>query len=137
MKIELILCMKKIFLLICACLPLVVFSQQKDLTDSTVFRYGLPISNDDTTKRVRTDEDPTNQWQAVEAKKIPDALRRTLERKEVYEGWEQGQIYYDKHVNQYVVRLRDTKSIRTYGFSAEGAVISFAEEDLQAEDSID
>jgi hypothetical protein len=129
--------MKKYFVSILLAMPLLGYCQQKDLTDSTVFRYGLPISNDDTTKQVRTDEDQANQWVAVDAKQIPDALRKTLEKKEIYKGWEQGQIYYDKSINQYVVRMREAKSIRTYGFSAEGAAISFAEENIIAPDSID
>jgi hypothetical protein len=129
--------MKNLCFIIFLVLPLIGLAQQKDLTDTTVFRYGLPVSNDDTTKQIRTDEDLANQWVPVDAKKIPDALRRTLERKEVYDGWEQGQIYYDKSINQYVVRIREAKSIRTYGFSAEGAPVTFAEENILPRDSID
>ena len=117
-------------------MPLLNFAQQKDLTDTTEFRYGLPISNDDTTERVKTDEDQYNQWVPIDAQKIPDALKNTLNKKEIYNGWERGQLYYDKRIRQYVVRIREAKSIRTYSFSREGAVISFAEEDIVPKDTL-
>lgn len=117
-------------------MPLLNLAQQKDLTDTTEFRYGLPISNDDTTERVKTDEDQYNQWVPIDAQKIPDALKNTLNKKEIYNGWERGQLYYDKRIRQYVVRIREAKSIRTYSFSREGAVISFAEEDIVPKDTL-
>jgi hypothetical protein len=128
--------MKKFIFLILLSIPLAGYCQQKDLTDSTEFRYGLPVSNDDTTQRVLTDEDPSNRWEPVEAAKIPKRLRETLQDKEVYDGWEQGQIYFDKSVKQYLVRIREAKAVRTYSFSEEGAVVSFAEEDVIPRDSI-
>lgn len=116
--------------------PFFAQAQQKDLTDSTEFRYGLPVSNDDTTKRVRSDLDPANQWLTVEQSKIPKKLRRILNRKDIYEGWEQGDLFFDKSINRYLLRMHDGNVVRTYGLAADGSPVSFTEEKIVAEDSI-
>jgi hypothetical protein len=122
------------FMIFC---PILVAGQQKDLTDSTEFRFGLPVSNDDTVSRVRTDEDPANQWVAVKGSEIPKKLRRTLERNEIYEGWERGELLYDKRIDRYLLRMREKNSVRTYGLAADGSPVSFAEENVAEEDSVD
>lgn len=114
-----------------------VAQHQKDLTDSTQFRYGLPVSNDDTTKQVRSDQDPANHWVAVRSSEIPKKLRRTLDRKDIYEGWERGEIFYDKSINRYLLRMRNGNAITTYGLTADGSSVSFTEEDVVTPDSLD
>ena len=129
--------MKKLVLILLFLVPIAAVAQhQKDLTDSTEFRYGLPVSNDDTTKQVRSDQDPANQWLAVPASQIPKKLRRALERNDVYEGWERGNIFFDKAINQYLVRIRNGNAITTYGFAADGSSVSFTEEDIVPADSV-
>jgi hypothetical protein len=77
--------MMKCFLLVVFLFPILAIAQQKDLTDSTEFRYGLPVSNDDTVRQVRSDLDPANQWVEVAASQIPKKLKRALERNEALE----------------------------------------------------
>ena len=137
MKISLMPDMKRILLAALFFSPILAFAQQKDLTDSTEFRYGLPVSNDDTTKRVRSDQDPANQWVAVPASAVPKELKRALERNDVYKGWEQGKVYFDKSINQYLLRMRNGNAITTYGFAADGSSVSFTEENIVSPDSID
>jgi hypothetical protein len=127
--------MKKLLILFAATFPLIAFSQQKDLTDSSEYRYGLPVSNDDTVKRARSDED-RDRWVAVPVNKIPKRLRHTLQKNDVYEGWEKGEVFYDGTIDRYLVRIREEKSIRTYGFNSGGGAVSFTEEDVITEDSI-
>jgi hypothetical protein len=127
--------MKRLLILIAVIFPLIGFSQQKDLTDSTEYRYGLPISNDDTVKRARSDEERAR-WTAVPINKIPKKLRHTLQKNDVYEGWEKGEVFFDAAIDRYLVRIREEKSVRTYGFSSSGAAVSFTEEDVVSEDSI-
>ena len=118
--------------------PLVAAAQhQKDLTDSTQFRYGLPVSNDDTTKQVRSDEDPANQWVPMRPSEIPKKLRRALDRKDIYRGWERGEIFFDKRINRYLLRMRNGNAITTYGLTADGSSVSFTEEDIVPPDSIE
>lgn len=129
--------MMRNLVLVLVLLPLAGIAQQKDLTDSTTFRYGLPVSNDDTTREVRSDQDPANQWIAVSKDAIPRKLRRKLERNDVYRGWEKGTLYYDKSIDQYLLRMRNGNAITTYGLAADGSAVSFTEEDIISEDSID
>jgi hypothetical protein len=128
--------MMKYLFLIVLFLPMLAVAQQKDLTDSTEFRYGLPVSNDDTTKRVRSDQDPANQWVEVPGSGIPRKLKRALERNDVYEGWEKGKIFYDKSINQYLLRIRNGNAVTTYGFAADGSSVSFTEENIVSVDSV-
>lgn len=115
---------------------MLTFAQQKDLTDSTEFRFGLPISDDDTVKHVRSDQDPANQWIAVSGAAIPEKLRRTLDKNEIYRGWEKGKLFFDKSINQYLLRMREGNAVRTYGLAADGSPVSFTEENIVSEDSI-
>lgn len=137
MKIDDVIRMKDYLVLLVFLLPMIAAAQQKDITDSTEFRYGLPISNDDTTKQVRSDQDPANQWIAVSASQIPKKLRRTLDRHDVYDGWEKGKIFFDRSINQYLLRMRNGNAITTYGFAADGSSVSFTEENIVTDDSID
>lgn len=125
----------KILLPILLFLPALVFAQQKDLTDSTEFRFGLPVSNDDTTQRVRSDQDPANQWIAVDGSSLPKKLKRALDRNEIYEGWEKGELFFDKRINRYLLRMREGNAIRTYGLAADGSATSFTEEEILSADS--
>jgi hypothetical protein len=128
--------MMKCLFLIVFLFPLLAVAQQKDLTDSTEFRYGLPVSNDDTTKQVRSDEDPANQWVEVSGSGIPRKLKKALVRNDVYEGWEKGKIFYDKSINQYLLRMQNGNAITTYGFAADGSSVSFTEENIVSVDSV-
>lgn len=128
--------LKAVFLIVFL-LPVLAVAQQKDLTDSTEFRFGLPISNDDTTKQVRSDQDPANQWVAVPPSGLPRKLKRALDRNEVYEGWENGKIFFDKSINQYLLRMRNGNAITTYGLAADGSPVSFTEENIISVDSIE
>lgn len=136
-KIEHAHVMKKSLLLLLLALPFITNGQQKDLTDSTTFRYGLPVSNDDTTREVRSDQDPANQWILVSKDEIPRKLRRKLERNDLYRGWEKANLYYDRSIDQYLLRLRRGNAIATYGLAADGSPVSFTEENILSEDSID
>lgn len=127
--------MKKLILLLLIG-PFIAQAQQKDLTDSTEFRYGLPVSNDDTVKQVRSDLDPANQWISVERSEIPKRLKRTLERQDIYEGWEQGDLFFDKSINRYLLRMREGNVVRTYGLAADGSPVSFTEEVVVSADSV-
>lgn len=118
-------------------LPLVVSGQQKDLTDSTTFRYGLPVSNDDTTRAVRSELDPANQWILISKDAIPRKLRKKLDRNDVYQGWEKGNLYYDRSIDQYLLRIRNGNAITTYGLAPDGSPVSFTEENILSEDSVD
>lgn len=112
-------------------------AQQKDLTDSTEFRFGLPVSNDDTVKQVRFDLDPANQWIVVTPSDVPNKLRNVLDRKEIYDGWEKGEIFYDKSIDRYLLRMKNGNAITTYGFATDGSSVSFTEENIVTVDSID
>lgn len=116
-------------------IPAVSLAQQKDLTDSTTFRYGLPVSNDDTTREVRSDQDPANQWILISKDAIPRKLRRKLDRNDVYRGWEKGNIYYDRSIDQYLLRIKNGNAITTYGLAPDGSAVSFTEENILSEDS--
>ena len=118
-------------------LPLVVSGQQKDLTDSPTFRYGLPVSNDDTTRAVRSELDPANQWILISKDAIPRKLRKKLNRNDVYRGWEKGNLYYDRSIDQYLLRIRNGNAITTYGLAPDGSPVSFTEENILSEDSVD
>jgi hypothetical protein len=128
--------MMKCFLLVVFLFPILAIAQQKDLTDSTEFRYGLPVSNDDTVRQVRSDLDPANQWVEVAASQIPKKLKRALERNEALEGWEKGKIFFDKSIKQYLLRMRNGNAVSTYGFAADGSSVSFTEENILSPDSI-
>ncbi len=105
-----------------------VSGQQKDLTDSTEYRFGLPISNDDTTGTVRADEDPANAWILLQPNQLPKALVHTLRKNDLYKGWERSRLYYDKKIDTYLVRMKDGSSVRTYGFNKNGRPVSFSDE---------
>lgn len=111
-----------------------VYAQQKDLTDSTEFAYGLPISDDDTVRQVRSEDDPRNLWRGLTPSEIPSKLQHTLNSESLFAGWKKSQLYYDERAELYLVRIREKTSVRTYGFNANGKPVTFTEEDLPRQD---
>jgi hypothetical protein len=71
------------------------------------------------------DLEPFRDSVLVSLGQIPVKLRQELQSKDVYDGWENATLYFEKASKTYKLYLPDEKTIRIYGFSSDGHPVSF------------
>jgi hypothetical protein len=92
--------------------------------DSTRFEYGLPVTDDDTAKNFPSaDIYPLKSYQRLNATQLPKKVLKALRRKE-YKGWQQGDLYFDRNTEIYIVEVPRDKDVYVFGLSEEGKPVS-------------
>src|SRR5688500_14868638 len=88
--------------------------------DSTVYRFGLPITEDDTTTQFPpADMEPANKLVVVPMNDLPKKLLRTLNREEQYAGWRDTSVYFEKNTGLYHVPVKHEDGVRVFGLNEE------------------
>lgn len=72
---------------------------------------------------------------SIRVSDIPEKMRASLDGNEKYKGWEDGQIYFDRSADQYLVHVVEKNTTRTYRFDKKGNEILSEGSDDQAEES--
>ena len=103
-----------------------VFSQE----DSTVYRNGLPISEDDTVRQfLQSDLEPKNKLTEVPPNALPSDLLDVLNKEEQYQGWQDSTVYFESNTGLYLVPVRTEDGVRIYGLNENGKPVTFDEVD--------
>lgn len=100
---------------------------QSDAFDSTEYIFGLPVTNDDTVRQPFPDRAPKDVLIAVSEKEIPNRLKRSLEKNDLYKGWDRRGVFRDRNTGLYIISIREGSSTRTYGLNENGKPVTFDE----------
>ena len=101
-----------------------VFSQ----SDSTRYINGLPVSEDDTARQApQTDFTPANKRVPVAEAYLPAELREVLDEEEIYRGWQDTTIYFERNTGLYIVPIRYSEGVKIFGLTKDGEPVTFSE----------
>jgi len=108
---------------------------------SAVFAFTLttavgqsPVPEPDTLERVKQTDPPAtathpsnenyqNEEQKITTEELPDRIKRTLKATPEYDGWEKGQIEYDRKRKIYTVIIYSGNTSRRYDFNEDGTEV--------------
>ena len=94
--------------------------------DSTIYRFGLPVSNDDTARQfLERDMEPRNELTEVPVNELPDEVLEALDSQDQYKGWRDSTVYYEENTGHYLVHVKREDGIRVFGLSENGEVVTF------------
>jgi hypothetical protein len=95
-------------------------------TDSTVFHQGLPVSHDDTVRNFpHYDYYPQTRMIIVPYEQLPGKLQRTLKTKDMYKGWDQFPVYYNKNTDLYDIRFMEGNDTTVIGMNKSGKPVTY------------
>jgi hypothetical protein len=95
-------------------------------SDSTVFHQGLPVSHDDTVRNFpHYDYYPKTRMVIVPYEQLPHKLQRSLKEKDLYKGWDQFPVYYDKNTDIYDIRFMDGSDTTVVGMNKNGKPVTY------------
>ena len=94
--------------------------------DSTIYRFGLPIPEDDTTRQFPpTDFEPESRMLAVPASELPEEVLEALTTEDQYQGWRDTSVYFEKNTGLYRVPVKSKDGIRIFGLNKKGEPVTF------------
>ena len=94
--------------------------------DSTKYRFGLPVGEDDTTRHFPvTDMEPETTMIAIPADELPEKVLKALTREDQYKGWRDTTIYLEKNTGLYHVPLKTEDGIHIFGLNKDGDPVTF------------
>ncbi len=111
--------------LMVAALVTCVISARAQESDSTVYRFGLPVSDDDTAEQfLQYDRIPRNEWTAIPVKDLPSEVLEAITEGKQYEGWRDSTVYYEKNTGHYLVPVESEGDIIIYGLNEDGEPVT-------------
>jgi hypothetical protein len=94
--------------------------------DSTVYRFGLPVSNDDTTGQfLQDDQIPRDEWKAIPLDDLPAEVLEAITEENQYKGWRDSTVYFEKNTGHYLVPVDEEDGLRIYGLNEDGEPVTF------------
>lgn len=97
-------------------------------TDSTTFKHGLPVDEDDTVAVFpQTDLFPPENVVLLSPSQIPKKVKKALQKGDQYSGWERGAVYLDKNTNLFLVEIKQGNSSRIFGLDDSGRPVTYDE----------
>jgi hypothetical protein len=94
--------------------------------DSTEYRFGLPVGEDDTTSNFPPgDIAPENRMIAVPVNQLPEKVLKALTSEEQYDGWRDTTVYLEKNTGLYHVPVKTQDGIRIFGLNKDGHPVTF------------
>lgn len=101
-----------------------VFAQQDTVRhDERNFTNPESFYNSELPKDVRPFRDSVR----LEQRQVPRKLKKTLQRDDLYRGWEDAGIYFNTNTKLYMLYLRADSIVRKYGFDEYGKVVTFTQ----------
>lgn len=73
------------------------------------------------------DVEPFRDSVRLEQKQVPRKLKKTLQRDDLYRGWEDAGIYFNTNTKLYMLYLPADSIVRKYGFDEYGKVVTFTQ----------
>lgn len=71
---------------------------------------------------------------AIPISDIPEKMMSTLDGNEKFKGWQDGQVYFDRSADQYLVHVVEQNATRTYRFDKNGVEILSGESGVKQEE---
>ena len=71
---------------------------------------------------------------AIPISDIPEKMMSTLDGNEKFKGWQDGQVYFDRSADQYLVHVVEQNATRTYRFDKNGVEILSGESGVEQEE---
>lgn len=102
-------------------------------TDSaTVYRHGLPVSEDDTVQNFpQYDYYPKNIQVVIPDHHLPSKLHKTLHNNPRYKGWDQLPVYYNKNTDIYTIRILENSDTTFIGLNKNGKPVSYGNNSVE------
>ncbi len=97
--------------------------------DSLRLIHGLPHTGSDTVHEGYYARPPVDRAQVVSPRHLPRRIKRVLSRNDIYQGWENGRIYFDREAERYRLYLRGDSITRVFGFDTRGNPVTYDEFD--------
>jgi len=95
-------------------------------TDSTVYRFGLPVNDDDTTEQLLQDDQvPGNEWKRISVDDLPSEVLEAITEGKQYQGWRDSTVYFEKNTGHYLVPVEAEDGLRIYGLNEDGEPVTF------------
>ncbi|HYG04587.1 MAG TPA: hypothetical protein VD927_19200 [Chryseosolibacter sp.] len=102
---------------------------QTNSDTSTIYRNGLPISEDDTvTNFPGVDFEPLNHYNKIKFEALPQKLQEELQSNSRFSGWRDSLLYFDEVNDRYYVAIPVDSMVQIFGFDARGNVVTFDEQ---------
>ena len=73
------------------------------------------------------DTEPLRDSVRLEDKQVPRKLKKTLQRDDLYRGWQDAGIYFNTNTKLYMLYLPADSIVRKYGFDEYGKVVTFTQ----------
>ena len=94
--------------------------------DSTVYRFGLPVGEEDTTRHFpATDMEPETKMIAVPVSELPAEVLEALTSEDQYEGWRDTTVFFEQNTGLYRVPVKSKDGIRIFGLNKRGDPVTF------------
>jgi hypothetical protein len=119
--------MKKLFVIMLMALAPEAYAQMGDTTNNE----GGTVPGNRYQQELPDDLPPTHNEVRVKSFQLPKRLQRTLKRDALYQGWEDGVIYYNTRTELYTVHLTGDSTRRMYQFTRRGQPVAINEIDLE------
>jgi hypothetical protein len=124
--------MRLFAILFCCCAMQFSVFAQSDST--TLFRQGLPVSDDDTVQHFPAkDFYPRTNIRSVRESDLPQKVVHTLNRKSIYEGWNRLPVYHDLNTDIFYVRVVHGSDTASYGLNRNGKAVSYGRKTIDDE----
>lgn len=94
--------------------------------DSTVYRHGLPVSDDDTVQNFpERDYSPRENVVVVPHSKLPKDLKDELNENAEFKGWQDMPVLFDHNTGRYIVRIKNDTTVTTIGVNKNGKPVTY------------
>src|SRR5690606_35174842 len=122
--------MRTLFILLSVAMGLSVCLCHAQENDSTVYRFGLPVTEDDTAESFsERDFPPRQRLTPVSPDALPGKVVKSLNEGRQYEGWRDQVVYYDRDARLFLVSVRDNGTVKIFGVNEQGDPVTFDEVD--------
>lgn len=114
-----------VFFIFCTSISVTAFGQDDDTIN---YVHGLPETED-----IRASDFPEHDFGpkdsvvTLSVDQLPRELTETLEEQPQYKGWRKETIVLDKNTGLYWLHIKDTTTVRSYGFNANGKPVAVRE----------
>jgi hypothetical protein len=99
-------------------------------TDTITYIRGLPQSGEVLDKRDSMDHPPFNKRTNISPEQLPSSVVKALDKDDLYSGWRNGEIEFDRNTGFYYILIKDEKVMRKYVMSKDGNVVSLDERNI-------
>jgi hypothetical protein len=98
----------------------------KAQSDSIEYNHGVPVGNDDTVQHFPdNDIAPKTKLNVVKPGQLPSRLRKALETKSIYKGWNRFPVIFNETTRLYEVRVLQAGDTTVLGVNKDGDTVTY------------